>query len=174
YGLSSVTFGPDYLIPFPFDPRVLLWVAPAVAWAAIASGAAREFVDLDEYRDRLEARLGRAKGVMRGIINRAHRDPKRVVFPEGEEFKVMKAAQILVDEGIAHPILLGDESRIRRLAQESNLTLEGVTVVDPAHSDRRHEYAQYLWRRRQRKGLSYGEAQQRLQNGNYFGSVMVA
>jgi malate dehydrogenase (oxaloacetate-decarboxylating)(NADP+) len=97
-----------------------------------------------------------------------------VVFPEGEEFKVMKAAQILVDEGIALPILLGDESRIRRLAQEANLTLEGVSIVDPMQSDRRHEYAQYLWRRRQRKGLSHGEAQQRLQNGNYFGSVMVA
>jgi malate dehydrogenase (oxaloacetate-decarboxylating)(NADP+) len=174
YGLKSVTFGPDYLIPFPFDPRVLLWVAPAVAWAAVASGAAREFIDLDEYRDKLEARLGRAKGVMRGIISRAQRDPKRVVFPEGEEFKVMKAAQILVDEGIALPILLGDESRIRRLAQEANLTLEGVSIVDPMQSDRRHEYAQYLWRRRQRKGLSHGEAQQRLQNGNYFGSVMVA
>jgi malate dehydrogenase (oxaloacetate-decarboxylating)(NADP+) len=174
YGLKNVSFGADYLIPFPFDPRVLLWVAPAVAWAAVASGAAREFIDLDDYRDTLEARLGRAKGVMRGIINRAHRDPKRVVFPEGEAFKVMKAAQILVDEGIAFPILLGDEARIRRLAQEANLTLEGVSVVDPASSDRRNEYAQFLWRRRQRKGLSFAEAQQRLQNGNYFGSVMVA
>jgi malate dehydrogenase (oxaloacetate-decarboxylating)(NADP+) len=174
YGLKNVSFGADYLIPFPFDPRVLLWVAPAVAWAAVASGAAREFIDLDDYRDTLEARLGRAKGVMRGIINRAHRDPKRVVFPEGEAFKVMKAAQILVDEGIAFPILLGDETRIRRLAQEANLTLEGVSVVDPASSDRRNEYAQFLWRRRQRKGLSFAEAQQRLQNGNYFGSVMVA
>ncbi len=174
YGLKNVSFGANYLIPFPFDPRVLLWVAPAVAWAAVASGAAREFIDLDDYRDTLEARLGRAKGVMRGIINRAHRDPKRVVFPEGEEFKVMKAAQILVDEGIAFPILLGDEARIRRLAQDANLTLEGVSVVDPASSDRRTEYAQFLWRRRQRKGLSFAEAQQRLQNGNYFGSVMVA
>ena len=174
YGLKNVSFGANYLIPFPFDPRVLLWVAPAVAWAAVASGAAREFIDLDDYRDTLEARLGRAKGVMRGIINRAHRDPKRVVFPEGEEFKVMKAAQILVDEGIAFPILLGDEARIRRLAQDANLTLEGVSVVDPASSDRRTEYAQFLWRRRQRKGLSLAEAQQRLQNGNYFGSVMVA
>ena len=174
YGLKNVSFGADYLIPFPFEPRVLLWVAPAVAWAAVASGAAREFIDLDDYRDTLEARLGRAKGVMRGIINRAHRDPKRVVFPEGEAFKVMKAAQILVDEGIAFPILLGDETRIRRLAQEANLTLEGVSVVDPASSDRRNEYAQFLWRRRQRKGLSFAEAQQRLQNGNYFGSVMVA
>src|SRR5947208_1071827 len=83
YGLRSVKFGPDYLIPFPFDPRVLLWVAPAVAWAAVASGVAKEMIDLENYREQLEARLGRARGIMRGIINRAVRDPKRIVFPEG-------------------------------------------------------------------------------------------
>ena len=98
----------DYLIPFPFDPRVLLWVAPAVAWAAVASGAANDFVDLDDYRERLEARLGRARGVMRGMINRAISDPKRVVFPEGDEPKIIRAAHICVDDGIAMPILLGD------------------------------------------------------------------
>ena len=87
YGLRQVTFGRDYLIPFPFDHRVLLWVAPAVAWAAVASGAANDFVELDAYRERLEARLGRARGVMRGIINRASTSPKRVVYPEGEEPK---------------------------------------------------------------------------------------
>ena len=75
-------FGPEYLIPFPFDHRVLLWIAPAVAWAAVASGVAREFIDLDTYRDRLEERLGRARGIMRGVINRSIQDPKRVVFPE--------------------------------------------------------------------------------------------
>src|SRR3954471_15661543 len=85
YGLRNVSFGEDYLIPFPFDPRVLLWVAPAVAWAAVASGAAADFVDIDEYRQRLEARLGRARGVMRGIINRAISSPRRIVYPEGEE-----------------------------------------------------------------------------------------
>jgi len=174
YGLTSVKFGPDYLIPFPFDPRALLWVAPAVAWAAVASGSAREMIDLDEYRDQLEARLGRARGVMRGIINRAHQSPRRVVFPEGEEPKIMKAAQILVDEGIAQPILLGNESAIRRLADERRVTLEGITVVDPAQSNRREEYAEYLWKKRQRKGLSRAEAQQRLRTPNYFGSVMVA
>src|SRR6188472_2488198 len=83
YGLRSVKFGPDYLIPFPYDPRVLLWIAPAVAWAAVASGVAKNFVDLDEYRHRLESRLGRARGIMRGVMNRAISSPKRVVFPEG-------------------------------------------------------------------------------------------
>src|SRR3954466_8991690 len=105
YGLRKVTFGAEYLIPFPFDPRVLLWVAPAVAWAAVASGAANDFIELDEYRERLEARLGRARGLMRGVINRASSGPKRVVYPEGEEPKILRAASIVVDEAIAHPIL---------------------------------------------------------------------
>src|SRR5206468_6529195 len=96
YGLRGVTFGRDYLIPFPFDHRVLLSVAPAVAWAAVASGAANDFVELDAYRERLEARLGRARGVTRGITNRASASPKRVVYPEGEEPKIIRAAQIVV------------------------------------------------------------------------------
>jgi malate dehydrogenase (oxaloacetate-decarboxylating)(NADP+) len=174
YGLRSVKFGRDYLIPFPFDPRILLWVAPAVAWAAVASGAASEFIDLEGYRDQLEARLGRARGIMRGIINRAVRDPKRVVFPEGEEPKVIRAAQLIVDEGIASPILLGNMDVIHRLARESGIPLSEICIEDPAVSPRREEYAQYLWKRRQRKGLSHGESQQLLFNGNYFGSVMVA
>ncbi|MEO8620887.1 MAG: malic enzyme-like NAD(P)-binding protein, partial [bacterium] len=90
YGLANVHFGPNYLIPFPFDPRVLLWVAPAVAWAAVASGVAREFIDLESYREKLEERLGRARGIMRGLINRAMRDPKRIVFPEGDEPKIIR------------------------------------------------------------------------------------
>src|SRR5687767_13760170 len=174
YGLRSVKFGPDYLIPFPFDPRVLLWVAPAVAWAAVASGASKEFMDLQGYRDQLEARLGRARGIMRGIINRAVRDPKRVVFPEGEEPKVIRAAQLIVDEGIASPVLLGNADVIHRLARENGIPLTDVCIEDPATSPRREGYADYLWKRRQRKGLSHGEALQLLFNGNYFGSVMVA
>ncbi len=174
YGLRNVKFGADYLIPFPFDPRVLLWVAPAVAWAAVASGAANDFVDLDEYRDRLEMRLGRARGIMRGVMNRASAHPKRVVFPEGEEPKIIRAAAILVDEGIAAPVLLGDVERIRSIARGSNISLDEIEVDDPATSDRREEYAHFLWRKRQRKGLSLDEARRRLFNGNYFGSCMVA
>ena len=87
--VTQLAFGPDYLIPFPFDPRALLWVAPAVAWAAVASGVAREFCEMEEYRQQLEARLGKARGLMRGIINRASKNPKRIVFPEGEDLKVI-------------------------------------------------------------------------------------
>jgi malate dehydrogenase (oxaloacetate-decarboxylating)(NADP+) len=174
YGLTKVRFGREYLIPFPFDPRVLLWVAPAVAWAAVATGVAREMIDLEQYRDRLELRLGRVRGLMRGIINRAHNDPKAVVFAEGEELKILSAAQVLVDDGIAHPILLGREARIRKLAAEHDISLEGVRIEDPATSPDRDRYARFLFDERQRKGLSLSEAEQRIQKGAYFGSVMVA
>ncbi len=174
YGLKSVKFGSEYLIPFPFDPRVLLWVAPAVAWAAIASGVANHVFDHDDYREQLEGRLGRARGIMRGIMNRAHHDPRRIVFPEGEDLKVIRAAQILVDEGIAYPVLLGREAAIRAAAEESGVPLTGIRIEDPATSEHRDRYAQYLWQLRQRKGLSLAEAHQRLYKGIYFGSVMVA
>jgi malate dehydrogenase (oxaloacetate-decarboxylating)(NADP+) len=174
YGLTTVKFGPDYLIPFPFDPRALLRVAPAVAWAAVASGVAREFIELDEYRDRLEARLGRARGLMRGLISRAQHDPKRVVFPEGEDPKILRAAQILVDEQIAHPILLGRLEKVRAMADDLGIPLDGITLEEPGASKHRERYAQHLWQRRQRKGMSLVEAGQRITRATTFGSVMVA
>src|SRR3954471_22368133 len=174
YGLRNVRFGKDYLIPFPFDPRVLLWVAPAVAWAAVASGAAPDFVDVDEDRERLEARLGRARGFMRGVINRAINNPRKVVFPEGEETKIIRAAAILVDEGIAMPTLLGRRDVIEQCAATANISLTDIEIEDPATSPRREEYAHFLWAIRQRKGMSLEEARRRLFNGNYYGSCMVA
>src|SRR5499427_26916 len=173
YGLREVQFGAEYLIPFPFDPRVLLWVAPAVAWAAVASGAANDFVDIGDYRERLEARLGRARGVMRGLINRAIGNPKRVVFPEGEEPKIIRAAYICVEDGIAMPTLLGDRKTIEDYARAFNIPLEGIEIDDPSTSRKREEYAQHMWSKRQRKGMSLDEARRRLYNGNYFGSCMV-
>ena len=174
YGLSGVRFGPEYLIPFPFDPRVLLWVAPAVAWAAVSSGVAREFCEMEEYRHQLEARLGKARGLMRGLINRAIKSPKRIVFPEGDEPRVMRAAAQLVDDGIAHPILLGNHGKITGIAEEANIALDGIEIEDPATSSKREAYARFLWEKRQRKGWSLDEARRRLYNGNYFGSCMVA
>ena len=174
YGLRTVKFGPEYLIPFPFDPRVLLWIAPAVAWAAVATGVAREFMDLEEYRERLETRLGRARGLIRGIINRAVRDPRRIVFPEGEEPKILRAARIIVDDGIGYPILLGNRQMIEQNAAAAVISLEDIMIEDPSTSPHRERYAEFLWERRQRKGMSYGEALRRLYNGNYYGSVMVA
>jgi malate dehydrogenase (oxaloacetate-decarboxylating)(NADP+) len=153
---------------------VLLWVAPAVAWAAVASGVAGRFVDVEGYRDELESRLGRARGVMRGIINRAVSDPKRLVFAEGEEPKIVRAARICADEGIALPVLLGNADAIRRAAADYAIPLHEIEIVDILTSPDREKYARYLWERRQRKGLSLGEAHQRLNIANYFASCMVA
>ncbi len=112
YGGEEIKFGREYLIPKPFDPRVLLHVAPAVAQAAMDSGVARKpIADMQAYREKLEAMQGRSKEIMRTMINKAKANPKRLVFPEGEEEKILRAAQILVDEKIAEPILLGNEKK---------------------------------------------------------------
>jgi malate dehydrogenase (oxaloacetate-decarboxylating)(NADP+) len=140
----------------------------------VATGVANEFIDLEDYRASLEGRQSKARMVMRGIINRAVADPKRIVFPEGEEPKIIRAAQILVDEGIAEPILLGRPDVISERAKQMAASLEGITVEDPSWSTNRERYAQFLWERRQRKGLSLAEAHRRLYNGTYFGCVMVA
>ncbi|MEK6612698.1 MAG: NADP-dependent malic enzyme [Gemmatimonadota bacterium] len=174
YGLSKVQFGPEYLIPFPFDPRVLLRVAPAVAWAAVAGGVAKDFIDLDSYREQLEGRQGQARGMMRGIAMRAHRDPKRVVFPEGEDPKVIRAAHILAEEGTAHPILIGRAAQMREALDSMGIELNGIKIIDPGTSPNRESYAEAFWLRRQRRGLSRDEAHSLMGRGIYFGLQMVA
>jgi len=175
YGLDRLEFGPEYIIPKPFDPRVLLRESAAVAKAAMDSGVAQEPVDLHEYREQLERRLGKVQGVMRIMIHKAQQMPKRVVFTEGEESKILRAAQILIDEKIAIPILLGKESIIRqRLAELRINMLDSVTIVDPAKSGDRAGYAEELYRLRQRKGVTRTEADELILNYNYFGSMMVA
>ena len=171
-GCARVKFGADYLIPKPFDPRVLLWVAPAVAWAAVASGVAQRV-----HRPRRVSRAARGAARPRARHHARHHQPracairKRIVFPEGEEPKIIRAARILVDEGIAHPDPARQPRRHRRHARRGTRSpLDDITIEDPATSARRDAYAQYLWQRRQRKGLTLGEAQRRLYNGNYFGS----
>src|SRR5213596_3017864 len=173
YGLERLRFGPDYLIPKPFDPRVLLWVAPAVAWAAVGSGVAGRVIDVDEYRAELDARLGRAREVMRGLTSRAQTVAQRIVFPEGEDPRILKAARILADEGIAHPILLGDLDVIRRQADDAGVTLEEIELADPRQATDREAFAQELWARRQRRGITLREARQRVLDPMYYGLLMV-
>ena len=173
YGLERLKFGPDYLIPKPFDPRVLLWVAPAVAWAAVASGVAGRMIDVTEYRGELEARLGRARQVMRGLMTRAQQDPQRIVFPEGEEPRILRAARVLADEGIAHPILLGDPDVIRRQADDAAVTLEDIELANPRTAADRESMAQELWQRRQRRGISLREARARVLDPMYYGLLML-
>jgi len=173
YGLERMEFGREYLIPKPFDPRVLVWEASAVARAAIDTGVAQRIVDIDEYREQLERRMGKAKEVMRVMINKAQRRPQRVVFPEGEEDKILRASQILTDEKIACPILLGDEDTIRSRMAALHLHADSIQVIDPAASAHRGRYAQELYRLRQRKGITVHEAQELVLNRTVFGSLMV-
>ena len=174
YGLDRLEFGPEYIIPKPFDPRVLIREASAVAQAAMDTGVAREAVNIGEYKDQLERRLGRVQGVMRTMIHKAQRNPKKVVFPEGEEPKILRACQILQDEQIARPILLGREDVIRRRISELRLNLDSIRIIDPAKSADLVRYAEKLYRLRQRKGATRSEAQDLVLNRNYFGSIMVA
>ena len=173
YGVSQIRFGRDSIVPRPFDTRVLLWEATAVAEAAMRTGVALEPVDLDEYRERLEERLGRAREVMRGVTHRAKASPKRVVFPEGENEKILRACHVLVDEKVALPILLGNEAQIRTKAQEIGISLEGVKIVDVDKSERRDEYVQEYYRLRQRRGVTLTESRELAKNRNVFGSLMV-
>jgi malate dehydrogenase (oxaloacetate-decarboxylating)(NADP+) len=173
YGLERLRFGVDYLIPKPFDPRVLLWVAPAVAWAAIGSGVAGRVVDVEEYRAQLDARLGRAREVMRALSARAQQDVQRIVFPEGEDVRIVKAARILADEGIAQPVLLGDVDAIRRQADDAGVTLEDVELANPRGAADGESYAQRLWQRRRRRGFTLREARRSVTDPLYYGLLML-
>ncbi len=174
YGVQRLEFGPQYIIPKPFDPRVLLRESTAVAKAAMDSGVAQEHVDLDEYREQLERRLSKVHGVMRIMIHKAQQQPKRVVFPEGEEIKILRAAQILSDEKVALPILLGREAVIRERLAQLHCTLDSAVIVDPARSREAGRYADELFRLRQRKGVTRSEAGELIRSHNYFGSIMVS
>ena len=173
YGNEHFRFGPDYIIPKPFDPRVLLREASAVARAAIESGVARKRIDMDEYREQLESRLGPAREAMRVIIHRARSEPRRIVYPEGDDPKILEAAAAVVADGIAHPVLLGNEARIRAAAARAGVRLDGVTIVDPASSDRLSDYATELYSFRHRKGVTPDDARQWVLDTSVFASMMV-
>jgi len=173
YGVERLRFGADYLIPKPFDPRVLLWVAPAVAWAAVGSGVAGRVIDVDEYRAELDARLGRAREVMRGLSGRAQQSAQRIVFPEGEDPRILRAARILADDGIAEPVLLGDPDAIRRQADDADVTLEEITLANPRDSTHLDSFARELWERRRRKGITLREARDRVRDPMYHALLML-
>ncbi|MFB6148389.1 MAG: NADP-dependent malic enzyme [Halobacteriales archaeon] len=173
YGDEPLQFGPDYIIPKPLDPRVLFEVAPAVAEAAMESGAARFDIDLDDYREQLEARLGKSREMMRIVLNKAKSDPKRVALAEGDDEKMVRAAHQLNEEGIAKPVLIGDREQIHATAQELGLRFD-PDIVDPAADGGHEEYAERLYELRQRDGITKSEAQELIrQDPNYLGSVMV-
>jgi malate dehydrogenase (oxaloacetate-decarboxylating)(NADP+) len=173
YGVSRLQFGPDYIIPKPFDPRVLIWVSTAVAEAAMQSGVAQVTVDLDAYREQLQRRLGRTYAVMQNIQSRAKAAPKRIVFSEGEHEKIIRASVRLVEENIAHPILLGRPAAIEAKFQELGLGKVKAEIIDPAGSNRLAPYVDEFFRRRHRYGITRSEAHEWMLNANYFGAMMV-
>ncbi|MDY0383912.1 NADP-dependent malic enzyme [Trichlorobacter sp.] len=176
YGNVKFSFGRDYIIPKPFDPRVLLHVAPAIAQAAMDTGVARQpIADMAKYIEHLESTQGKSKEIMRMIINKAKSDPKRIVFPEGDNEKILRAAQLLVDEGIASPILIGNSIKIRNKIDELGLNLDDIQIVDTENSKYTEPYSQELYRLRQRKGITESEARRimRRKSRNHFGAMMV-
>ena len=177
YGGEPLQFGKEYIIPKPFDRRVLIWEASAVAQAAVEEGVAKlskmEY-DHEEYREELEARLGLTWSVMRNVINKVKGSGKKLVFPEGDDEKVIRAAAELVQEEICHPILLGSQTKIQQMLDDLELNFE-CTIIDPRKDERREEkYAQAMFDKRHRKGLSFNDAQRLLKSRPYFASQMVA
>jgi len=177
YNLRTLSFGKDYIIPKPLDPRLIGIVSTAVAKAAIESGVARiKIEDWDQYQTELRKRMGRDNVLSRGIAERARKAPKRVVFAEGDNYKILKAAQQAKDEGVAIPILLGDADKIRSLILEAELDLEDVEIIDPRADEwltSRQEFGRKLFAKRMRKGLTEVEAVRAMRERNYFGAMMV-
>lgn len=177
YNEKTISFGPNYIIPKPLDPRLLSTVAPAVAKAAMESGEAQfPITDWDAYVTNLNNRLGLDNQVMRVIGSKARRDPKRIVFAEADNIKVLKAAQIIFDDGIGYPILLGDEKKIKELALTNNIDIEGLPIFDSrsdATEEKRLQYSEIFLKKMGRKGFNAYEARKIMRDRNYFGCMMV-
>jgi malate dehydrogenase (oxaloacetate-decarboxylating)(NADP+) len=177
YNTTNISFGANYIIPKPLDPRLLATVAPAVAKAAIESGVAQKPIqDWDAYVNDLNKRLGLDNQVMRILGNKAKKDPRRIVFAEADNIKILKSAQVVFDEGIGYPILLGDENKIRSLAQSNGIDIEGLPIFDPrsdAMENKRNQYGTVFFEKRQRKGFNYYESKKVMKDRNYFGCMMV-
>ena len=174
YGQDRISFGREYLIPKPFDYRVLLNVPLAVARAAAETGVAREPIeDYVAYRRRLENMLGRSRGIMHDIYGQARRSPKRIVFPEGDQEKIIRAAKILIDEGLAHPILLVNREEIAPLLRKYHVNESKITIIDINASDKLEGYINRFHELRNRRGITMADARRILNSRNYFAMMMV-
>lgn len=174
YGGVELEFGRNYIIPKPFDTRVITRVAPAVAKAAVDTGVSRTIIDdWDEYVYKLEERMGITREIIRTAIIKSHRSGKRIVFPEGEESKILRAAQIIVDEDIAKPVLLGKRSVIEQKADEFKIDPDNFEIIDPSRFDNRDKYVDALFDLRHRKGMTRAEAARYVKRPNYLGAMMV-
>lgn len=175
YNTTNLKFGKDYIIPKPLDFRLITEVSTAVAKAAIESGVARkQITDWDAYQEELRSRLGKDDALLRAVSNKAKAAPKRVVFAEADNYKILKAAQIVKDDGIAIPILLGNKEKIGQIIVDHHLELEGVQIIDPYEdTEKLNRYAEFLFEKRKRKGINLFQAQKLMRDRNYFGASMV-
>ena len=174
YGGEDFSFGKEYIIPKPFDPRVLWYVAPAVAKAAIETGVAKiKEMDWQKYEDKLKERLGLSKELIRVMIHKAQKKPVKVVFPEGEEEKIIRAAHIVYNDNIAYPILLGNEKFIKEEIDRLGFDQNEFKIFDPETSDKRKLFAEAFFKKRARKGATLKDTNSLMKKGNYFGSMMV-
>jgi len=175
YNTTTLKFGRDYIIPKPMDPRLITEVSAAVARAAIDSGVARKVIsDWDAYHEELRTRVGMNDKLLRNLTNKAKQNPKRIVFAEADTYKILKAAQIVKEEGIATPILLGNIKRIKQIMRESDIELGDVHIIDPNENcEHIDEYADYLYQKRQRRGITLYESKKLLHDRNYYGASMV-
>lgn len=175
YNARNFKFGKDYIIPKPVDSRLITTVSTAVARAAMESGiAGKQITDWDAYHEELISRLGKEDKLMRSISGKAKSAPKRVVFAEADNYKILKSAQIVKDEGIATPILLGNKEKIREIMQENDLKMDGVEIIDPLiGTENSAKYADFLFQKRQRRGITSFDAQKLMRNRNYYGAAMV-
>lgn len=175
YNTRNIVFGKDYIIPKPLDPRLIYTVAPAVARAAIESGVAQQpITKWEEYENELKKRLGLDNKLMRVLTNKAKQNPQRVVFAEADTYKILKAAQIVNDEGVAKPILLGNKKRIQQLIEEHKLRLQDIPVIDPREQQETlDEFGKIFSEKRERRGFTFYEARKIMQERNYYGAMMV-
>jgi len=175
YGGNDFSFGRDYIIPKPFDPRVLWYVAPAVARAAMDTGVAKQpITDWQAYREELKERLGLSKEVIRVMIHKAQKNPRKVVYPEGEEEQIIRAAHAVYNDNIAKPVLLGNENKIKELIHRLDFDEDDFKIINPAESGDREHYAEEYYKKRQRRGATLRNANELMYDPIYFGSMMLA
>ncbi len=174
YGVERFSFGREYIIPKPFDPRILMWESASVAQAAMDSGVARRQVDIEQYKQALEERIGLSRAVMRPVVRYAKTSQRTIVFPEGDNERVMRAAVEASDEGICRPILLGKRKRVRNAAAQFEIDLGDIEVIDILDSAHTENLVQAFWRRRERKGATLENVRKNLESRTYFGMMMVA
>lgn len=177
YNIANLKFGHEYLIPKPVDPRLITYVAPAVAKAAMDSGVAKNpIADMEAYKKELIKRMGLDNTLMDRLTSRAKTNPKRVIFAEADNYKILKAAQVVYNEGIGIPILLGNKDRIKEICDEFMLNMEDVDIIDPRDSSNeqlRNEFADIFYDLRKRRGITLFESRKMMRERNYFGSMMV-